>query len=70
VKPRLVFSAGTGRVYVVTRYTVSAGPDGEEAVEVVGDDQFDVTEDFERVTKERMAALFPTRWLKKWSRPQ
>jgi hypothetical protein len=70
MKPRLTFSPGTGRVYVVTRYKVTAGPDGQESLEVIGDNQFDVTEDYERVTKERMAALFPTTWLKRWSRPK
>ncbi len=73
MKPRLMFSSVTGRVYVVTRYTVAAGPDGEEGLEVIGGSQFDVTEDFDQVTKERLATMFPTTQLKKLrrrSRPQ
>jgi hypothetical protein len=70
MKPRLTFSAGTGRVYVVTRYRVSVGPEGEEVLEAIGDSRFDVTDDFELVSKERMAALFPTTWLKRLSRPR
>lgn len=70
MKPRLTFSPDTGRVYVVTRYRLSLGSEGEEVVEAIGDSRFDVTEDFELVNKQRMAALFPTTWLKRMSRPR
>jgi hypothetical protein len=68
MKPRLVFNSLTGRVDVVTRYKVSVGPDGRESLEVIGDSQFDITEDFDQVARERLAAMFPTTHLKKLSR--
>ena len=68
MRPRLVFSASTGRVYVVTRYSLAVGPDGKEVVEAIGETQLDVTADFDRVAMERAATMFPTTNLKRLRR--
>jgi hypothetical protein len=65
VRPRLIYSTRTHRVHVITRYQVTVGPDGQELFEVVGNGEYDVTEDFDRVAKERVAAIFPTTRLKR-----